>query len=162
MARRAAKARAAPPDPAALVRELGLLLDELGLTEAEVSVGEVRVRVQRQPAPTSPALPVPGVTVTATTEDPATGRAEAAATRPLRTVEAPMVGTFYRASSPTAAPYVQVGDVVKPGQTLGIIEAMKLMNEIEATVGGRVVEILVENGQGVEFGQPLVLIDPAG
>ena len=78
----------------------------------------------------------------------------------LVTMEAPMVGTFYRASSPTADPYVQDGDVVKEGQVLCIIEAMKLMNEIESKVAGRVARILVENGQAVEYGQPLFLIDP--
>ena len=78
----------------------------------------------------------------------------------LVTVEAPMVGTFYRASSPTADPYVQEGDAVKEGQVLCIIEAMKLMNEIESKVGGRVARILVENGQAVEYGQPLFLVDP--
>ena len=71
-----------------------------------------------------------------------------------------MVGTFYRASSPTAEPYVREGDVVKEGQILCIIEAMKLMNEIETRAGGRIAKILVENGQGVEYGQPLFLIDP--
>jgi acetyl-CoA carboxylase biotin carboxyl carrier protein len=75
-------------------------------------------------------------------------------------VEAPMVGTFYRASSPTADPYVQEGDAVKEGQVVCIIEAMKLMNEIESKLGGRVARILVENGQAVEYGQPLFLIDP--
>ena len=78
------------------------------------------------------------------------------------TVEAPMVGTFYRASSPTAEPYVREGDVVKEGQILCIIEAMKLMNEIEARTPGRIVKILVENAQAVEYGQPLFHIDPSG
>jgi acetyl-CoA carboxylase biotin carboxyl carrier protein len=78
----------------------------------------------------------------------------------LVTVEAPMVGTFYRASSPTADPYVQEGDAVKEGQVVCIIEAMKLMNEIESKVGGQIARILVENGQAVEYGQPLFLIDP--
>ena len=77
------------------------------------------------------------------------------------TIEAPMVGTFYRASSPTADPYVSEGDLVKEGQILCIIEAMKLMNEIESKVAGRVVKIFVENAHPVEFGQPLFLIDPA-
>jgi acetyl-CoA carboxylase biotin carboxyl carrier protein len=72
-----------------------------------------------------------------------------------------MVGTFYRASSPGAEPYVRVGDLVKEGQTLCIIEAMKLMNEIDARAPGRVAGILVENGQPVEYGQPLFHIDPA-
>jgi len=77
-------------------------------------------------------------------------------------VEAPMVGTFYRASSPTAEPYVREGDVVKQGQILCIIEAMKLMNEIESKAAGRIEKILVENGQPVEYGQPMFLIEPAG
>src|SRR2546426_901918 len=76
-------------------------------------------------------------------------------------VEAPMVGTFYRAASPTAQPYVNEGDVVKEGQILCIIEAMKLMNEIESKASGRIVKIFVENGHAVEYGQPLFLIDPA-
>jgi acetyl-CoA carboxylase biotin carboxyl carrier protein len=75
-------------------------------------------------------------------------------------IEAPMVGTFYRASSPTAEPYVREGDLVKEGQILCIIEAMKLMNEIESKAAGRVAKILVENGQPVEYGQPLFLLEP--
>nr|AKQ03037.1 pyruvate carboxylase subunit B, oxaloacetate decarboxylase, alpha subunit [uncultured bacterium Rifle_16ft_4_minimus_37862] len=71
-----------------------------------------------------------------------------------------MVGTFYRAPSPNVEPYVQEGDVVKEGQILCIIEAMKLMNEIESKAAGRIVKILVENGHGVEYGQPLFLIEP--
>ena len=76
-------------------------------------------------------------------------------------VEAPMVGTFYRASAPTAEPYVREGDAVKEGQIVCVIEAMKLMNEIEAKVAGRVAKILVENGHAVEYGQPLFLIEPS-
>jgi len=145
------------PDVTALVRQLGLLLGELGLSEVEVSSGDLRVRVQRQlpAATTSPAVGVPAPPAASAAGAPVAGPS-------VVTIEAPMVGTFYRASSPTAAPYVQEGDVVKEGQTLAIIEAMKLMNEIEATVRGRIVRILVDNGQGVEFGQPLFLIDPAG
>ena len=137
-----------------LVRRLGKLLDELRLTEAEVSAGDMRVRVQRAPAPvasgSSPsaaAHPDPVVIV----ERPAN----------MVTVEAPMVGTFYRASAPTAEPYVREGDAVKEGQIVCIIEAMKLMNEIEAKVAGRVAKILVENGHAVEYGQPLFLIEPS-
>ncbi len=78
----------------------------------------------------------------------------------LVTLEAPMVGTFYRSPSPTADPFVNEGDMVKESQVLCIIEAMKLMNEIESKVGGRIAKILVENGQAVEYGQPLFLIDP--
>ena len=136
-----------------LVRRLGRLLDELRLTEAEVTVGSMRVRVQRAPGGTaapvaaSAMLPEPVATVE----------------RPANTipVEAPMVGTFYRASAPDAEPYVREGDIVKEGQIVCIIEAMKLMNEIEARASGRIAKILVENGQAVEYGQPLFLIEPA-
>jgi acetyl-CoA carboxylase biotin carboxyl carrier protein len=75
-------------------------------------------------------------------------------------VEAPMVGTFYRAPKPDASPFVSEGDVVKEGQVLCIVEAMKLMNEIEAKAAGRIVKILVDNGQPVEFGQSLFLMEP--
>ncbi len=79
----------------------------------------------------------------------------------LKTIESPMVGTFYRSSSPGAAAFVEVGDTVQKGKPLCIVEAMKLMNEIEAEVSGVVVEILCENGQAVQFGQPLFKIRPA-
>ena len=136
-----------------LVRRLGKLLDELRLTEAEVSLGEMRVRVQRAAA-------IPSATPTSTTAMP---EPVVIVERPgnMVTVEAPMVGTFYRASAPTAEPYVREGDVVKEGQIVCIIEAMKLMNEIEAKVAGRVAKILVENGHAVEYGQPLFLIEPS-
>ena len=150
-------------DAADLVRQLGTLLDELRLTEAEVTVGDMRVRVQR--AAPAPVLAAPTAVAPAAAPD-----ASASLTDPvviverpgnMVTVEAPMVGTFYRASSPTADPYVQENDVVKEGQIVCIIEAMKLMNEIEAKVAGRVVKILVENAQPVEYGQPLFLIEPS-
>jgi acetyl-CoA carboxylase biotin carboxyl carrier protein len=139
-----------------LARRLGTLLTELGLTEIDVTVGEVRVRLQRGVAPTAPALAPTASSV----ERPAAHTAEIESASGV-TIEAPMVGTFYRASSPTADPYVSEGDVVKEGQILCIIEAMKLMNEIESKVAGRVVKIFVENAHPVEFGQPLFLIDPA-
>jgi acetyl-CoA carboxylase biotin carboxyl carrier protein len=120
----------------------------------------VRVRVQRAhalPAAVHAPPAAAGATAPAVAAHPVV-----ADVAPVTTiaVEAPMVGTFYRASSPTAEPYVKEGDVVKEGQILCIIEAMKLMNEIESKVSGRVVTIAVENGQAVEYGQPLFLIDP--
>ena len=129
-------------DPEALtdlVRRLGGLLPELGLSEIEVGIGETRIRLTRTPPPAhvADALSFSGITI-----------------------EAPMVGTFYRASSPTAEPYVREGDVVKEGQILCIIEAMKLMNEIETRAGGRIAKILVDNDHAVEYGQPLFLIEP--
>ena len=140
-------------DPAELVRRLGALLTELQLSEIEVSVGDVRVRLQRGDVAglVAPAMaPAPGATSTPAAPDAMAG---------MITVEAPMVGTFYRAPSPGAEPYVREGDVVKQGQILCIIEAMKLMNEIESKLGGRIHKILVENGQTVEFGQPLFLLE---
>ena len=141
-----------------LARQLAILLKELDLTEIEASIGELRVRLQRSRAAAAPPV-APGAPTEIAAPAPAVDPAAAAK---LITIEAPMVGTFYRASSPTAEPYVREGDVAKEGQILCIIEAMKLMNEIESKASGRIVKILVENGQPVEYGQPLVLIDPAG
>jgi acetyl-CoA carboxylase biotin carboxyl carrier protein len=136
-----------------LTRRLAALLAELGLSEVEVESADVRVRVQRGSSAPSP---LPAAPVVAD-ERPLVADVVSPA---LITMEAPMVGTFYRASSPTTDPYVQEGDVVKEGQVLCIIEAMKLMNEIESKVAGRVARVLVENGHAVEYGQPLFLIDP--
>jgi acetyl-CoA carboxylase biotin carboxyl carrier protein len=161
MARRRRRAGAAEPStgeptPVELARRLGALLTELALTEIDVTVGEVRVRLQRGAVALAPAA----VPAAASVERPGAHTAEIESASGV-TIEAPMVGTFYRASSPTADPYVSEGDLVKEGQILCIIEAMKLMNEIESKVAGRVVKIFVENAHPVEFGQPLFLIDPA-
>jgi acetyl-CoA carboxylase biotin carboxyl carrier protein len=143
-----------------LARRLGVLLSELGLSEIEVTVGGVRVRLQRggASAPGHSGAPQPAAHL-ASAERQAAASPEASGS--TVTIEAPMVGTFYRASSPTAEPYVHEGDLVKEGQILCIIEAMKLMNEIESKVAGRVMKIFVDNAHGVEYGQPLFLIDPA-
>ena len=143
-----------------LARQLGALLTELDLSEIEAGIGDLKLRLQRQrPAPSvapAPALATAAVPASASVvEVSSTGAA-------LVTTEAPMVGTFYRASSPSAEPYVREGDVVKEGQILCIIEAMKLMNEIESKASGRIAKILVENGQPVEYGQPLFSIEPTG
>jgi acetyl-CoA carboxylase biotin carboxyl carrier protein len=141
-----------------LARRLGVLLGELGLSEIEASVGQIRVRLQRggvQAAAVSSA-PAPAPTV----EHAAAPAPAVADSASGVSIEAPMVGTFYRASSPTAEPYVSVGDLVKEGQILCIIEAMKLMNEIESKAAGRVAKVLVDNGQPVEYGQALFLLEP--
>ena len=150
-ARRHARRGAGAEDPSELARRLGALLVELNLSEIEVSTGETRVRLQRG-GPVGVGLPGP---VT-----PAPTSAAMDAMAGLITIEAPMVGTFYRASAPGAEPYVREGDAVKQGQILCIIEAMKLMNEIESKISGRIHKILVENGQAVEYGQPLFLLAP--
>jgi acetyl-CoA carboxylase biotin carboxyl carrier protein len=146
---------------AELARELGALLAELDLSEIEASVGGVRIRLQRAaPPPVVSPVAVPP-TVGAVGAGHPSPVAEVTGTS-MVTIEAPMVGTFYRASSPTAEPFVREGDVVKEGQVLCIIEAMKLMNEIESKASGRIAKILVENGQPVEYGQPLFTIEPGG
>jgi len=126
------------------------------LAEIEVEAAGLRIRVVREHAPAvggarGDASPV-------ALPQPTLERAES--TTHLVAVEAPMVGTFYRAPKPDAPPFVAEGDVVKEGQVLCIVEAMKLMNEIEAKVSGRIVKVVVENGQPVEFGQSLFLMEP--
>lgn len=143
------------------------LVEKSGITELEITEGEEKVRIAKQgiaaAAPTyvHHAAPVPHVaTATAHPAAPspvATGPAVAEA--PGHTVSAPMVGTFYRSSAPGSPSFVEVGQTVKAGDTLCIIEAMKLMNEIESDASGVVKAILVENGQPVEYGQPLFIIE---
>jgi acetyl-CoA carboxylase biotin carboxyl carrier protein len=140
------------------VSELVELAVKHDLAELEVEQGGTRIRVVRERGGAAAAPPrVDGAAAPAPLAAPAVEEVGAAN---LVKIEAPMVGTFYRASAPDAAPFVQEGDVVKDGQVLCIIEAMKLMNEIEAKVAGRIARVLVENGQPVEFGQPLFLVDP--
>ena len=142
-----------------LTRRLAAVAAELGLSEIEVESAGTRLRVQRAAAPAAPVVhAAPTSVASVPTIEPAVV-ADVAAPAAI-TVEAPMVGTFYRASSPTADPFVREGDVVKQGQIVCIIEAMKLMNEIESKAAGRIVKVLVDNGQPVEYGQPLFLLEP--
>ncbi len=129
------------------------------LAELEVEAGGTRIRVVREHAPASTPAERGELVAAGRVERHPAAEDMAAATN-LVTIEAPMVGTFYRASAPDAAPFVNEGDIIKDDQVLCIIEAMKLMNEIEAKVAGRIQKILVENGQPVEYGQPLFLIRP--
>ncbi len=146
------------------VKKLIELLDESGIAEIEITEGEESVRISRygQAAPAaSIAAPAPAVAVVAgPTAAPA---AEPGAAPPPEEdgflITAPMVGTFYSSSSPGAASYVQVGDQVNEGDTLCIIEAMKMMNQIEADVSGVIKSIRVQNGEPVEYGQTLFVID---
>ncbi|MBI2555170.1 MAG: acetyl-CoA carboxylase biotin carboxyl carrier protein [Candidatus Rokubacteria bacterium] len=139
--------------PLSEVRQLIDLALARGLTELEVSQGETRIRIRREVGHAAAPVAPPPVA-------PAPAQQAERPEAHLLTIEAPMVGTFYRAPSPTADPYVREGDVIKEGQVLCVIEAMKLMNEIESKVAGRISKILVENGQPVEYGQPLFLIEP--
>ncbi|UCG71977.1 MAG: acetyl-CoA carboxylase biotin carboxyl carrier protein [Chromatiales bacterium] len=150
------------------VKKLIELLDESGIAEIEITEGEEAVRISRYPSGgVTQAPPVPMVVGPPVAEAsgpapaPAAPETAAAPAERLQGAEvlAPMVGTFYAAASPDAQPYVQVGDKVSAGDTLCIIEAMKMMNTIEAETAGRIAAIQVENGQPVEFGQVLFVID---
>ena len=149
------------------------LLEQSGISELEVKEGEESVRIARHPtgaqmaymqyapqALAAPAAPAPAAA-------PAAPRGERSAADKILSVtkghivKSPMVGTFYRSPSPGAKAFVEVGQTVKQGQTLCIIEAMKMLNQIEADASGTIAEILVENEQAVQFDQPLFVIEPA-
>ena len=145
------------------VKKLIELLDESGIAEIEITEGEESVRISRysQHAPVAAAPVAAPSAAPAAAPPPATPAAApvADAEEDGYEVTSPMVGTYYAASSPGAAPYVQVGDRVNEGDTLCIIEAMKMMNQIETDVSGVVKSIRVQNGEPVEFGQTLFVID---
>ena len=142
----------------ALIRELALLLDETSLTEIEIERAGLRVRVARNVsiAATMPPAwaPAPAAPVAASGPAPAADLAQHPGVVP-----SPMVGTVYWASEPGAKPFIEVGSRVTAGQTLLIIEAMKTMNQIPSPRAGTVTQILIEDGQPVEFGEPLVIIE---
>ncbi|MDO5639123.1 MAG: acetyl-CoA carboxylase biotin carboxyl carrier protein [Neisseria sp.] len=139
------------------------LVEESGIAEIEVTEGEEKVRITRSIAQQAPVYAAPAPQIAAApVAAPAAAPAVAAAPagKDLSNAQkSPMVGTFYRAPSPSAPAFVEVGQNVKAGDTLCIIEAMKLMNEIEAEKSGVVKEILIENGQPVEYGEPLFIIE---
>jgi acetyl-CoA carboxylase biotin carboxyl carrier protein len=155
-----------------LERMLAFMVEH-GLEEFEYSRGDLRIRLKKPAANSSPApqraLGVPEIVVSgppAGGERPAEApprdtAVEASRAEDLHVVKSPIVGTFYSAPSPGAEPFVKVGDHVEVGQVLCIIEAMKLMNEIESDVSGEVMRIFVENGQPVEYGEPLFAIRPS-
>ena len=144
-----------------LVRQLAAVLDETNLTEIEVEDGDRKVRVARaiqaapqmmQAAPMAAPAPAPAAAPVATAAEIATAAA-------VNAVKSPMVGTVYLAANPEAKNFVSIGDKVAAGDTLVIIEAMKVMNPIHAPAAGTVKAILIENGQPVEFDQPLVVVE---
>ena len=143
-----------------LVRELAELLNETGLTEIEVEDGERKVRVGRGGGIAAPAFaaPAPAVAAPAAASAEAPSAPEPAGDDHANALKSPMVGTVYLASEPDAPPFVKVGDSVGKGDTLLIVEAMKVMNPIPADKSGTVKAVLVENSQPVEFDQPLVVI----
>ena len=143
------------------VKKLIELIEDSGIAELEIVEGEESVRITRYSAPPTVVAAAPVLaaapqaaaivetTTTAPAEDAVSGT----------TIDSPMVGTFYRSSSPTAAPFAEIGQKVAVGDTLCIIEAMKMLNEIEADKAGTIKSILIENEQPVEFGQPLFVIE---
>jgi len=157
-----ASAPKAPADPidSRLVRRLAAILNATGLTEIEVERGDLRIKVARNvgavamPAPAYAAAPAPAFAGA----PPTTIAAPSAPEREGDVVNSPMVGTVYLQPEPGAAPFVRVGDTVSEGQTLLIVEAMKTMNPIPAPRSGRILEMLVADGQPVEFGEPLAVI----
>jgi acetyl-CoA carboxylase biotin carboxyl carrier protein len=148
------------------VKKLIELLEESGISEIEISEGEESVRISRYPNPGTvsvqtlqhpPIVAAPAAPAPAASAEPAAAPPPPAARG--QQVTAPMVGTFYSGPAPGAKPFVEIGTDVKPGDTLCVIEAMKMMNQIESEIAGRVVSILVENGSPVEFGQALFIIE---
>lgn len=142
----------------ALVKELLALLDNSSATTIEIRKGFTTYRVSREAHQAAPALPQVVQVASGTPAAPAAAPAPAAPR--LIEVKSPMVGTFYRAPEPGAEPYVKAGSRISTGQTLCIIEAMKIMNELEAEVSGTVREVLIEDAQPVEFGQVLFRVEP--
>jgi len=144
------------------VKKLIELVEESGIAELEISEGEESVRISRysQMSSVSPvaAAPVPVAAAAPGSEAPPPAAPVEAVSSGIE-VTAPMVGTYYASPSPGSKPFVEIGSEVKPGDTLCIIEAMKMMNQIESEVAGRIVSILLENGNPVEFGQPLFIIE---
>lgn len=141
------------------IKDMINLMNENGLTELEIEKEGVRIRLKKGPS---------GMYEKEVAFMPSQAPAQAAPMKAAEKIErhvieikAPMVGTFYRAPSPEAPPYVNIGDAIEPGQVICIIEAMKLMNEIKSEVKGKIVDIQVENAEPVEFGQILFVVEPA-
>lgn len=151
-----------------LIKKLVKIVDTSGVTDLEIEEGEFKIKIAKKvrnaqvitqsQIPIAAAQPVLHATSPVVETTKQTTEAEPAATN-LHEIRSPIVGTFYRAPAPDADSYVQVGSVVSPGSVLCIVEAMKLMNEIESDVSGKIIKILVENGKPVEYNQPLFLIE---
>lgn len=150
------------------LRKLKTLIDlvsESNISELEITEAEGKVRIVKAGAPAAMApvyathAPMPPATPAPTVGAAAPAVAESAPVPAGKVIKSPMVGTFYRAASPGAKAFAELGDTIKTGQAVCIIEAMKIMNEIEADCDGKVLQILCENGQAVEFGQPLFIVE---
>lgn len=156
-------------------KEIQKLIDfiaQSGLDEVNIETADLKIKVKRFATapvvaytPATVAAPAPAIAPAAPAAAPAAPAEPAvskeAASSNLITIKSPMIGTFYRASSPETPAFVNIGDEIKPGKVVCVIEAMKLFNEIESEVSGKIVKILVENATPVEFDQPLFLVEPA-
>ena len=148
------------------IKKLIEMLEASGIAELEITEGEESVRISRYgQTPPMPAMPYPPQAYNITAPAPAAAAAPAAEAAPAgktapdgKIIRSPMVGTFYNAPAPDADPFIKLGDDIKAGDTVCIIEAMKMFNRIEADFGGKIVEILVENGQPVEYDEPLFVV----
>jgi acetyl-CoA carboxylase biotin carboxyl carrier protein len=146
------------------VKKLIELLEESGISELEISEGEESVRISRHPrmamqAPQAMTMPAAQAAPLSTAATPATAAGEHKPRNDEYTVTSPMVGTYYSAAAPGAKAFVEIGSEIKIGQILCIIEAMKMMNQIESDKAGRITAMLAKNGEPVEFGQPLFIIE---
>jgi acetyl-CoA carboxylase biotin carboxyl carrier protein len=151
------------------LRELVAMVNQTDITELTLESGDLRLNIRKSETRTGMIAAAPAPVVAAPVMVPAVADsmpvsmptiAEALPSKKLLEITSPMVGTFYRAPSPDDPPFVESGDSIKKGQTVCIIEAMKLMNELEAEYSGKIVEILVENAQPVEYGQVLMRVEP--
>lgn len=155
------------------IRDLIDFISETGLEEVNIETEAFKINVKRSSPqvavpPALPAAPIaappsapPATPPSVESPKPASPEPASSSDAHLITVKSPMIGTFYRSSSPDTDPFASIGSTIKPGDTLCIIEAMKLFNEIESEVSGKVVKILVENAEPVEYDQPLFLVDPS-
>ncbi len=158
------------------IRDLIDFISKSGLNEVNIETSELKLHVKREPdqkiiksaapvvaapvaAPAPVAVPTPAAASAPPTPKPAATEAPATGKKTVE-IKSPMIGTFYRSANPDSPPFVQVGDKVTKGQTVCIIEAMKLFNEIESEVSGTIVKVLVENASPVEYDQPLFLVEP--
>lgn len=152
------------------IQQLIDFISKSGLDEVNIETSELKINVKRSasvtvaaaaPAPVAIAAPAPAAPVAAPAQ-PAAAPAPAAPAAPAAnqvTIKSPMIGTFYRSSNPETPSFVEVGDEIKPGKVVCIIEAMKLFNEIESEISGRIVKVLVENATPVEYDQPLFVVE---
>jgi acetyl-CoA carboxylase biotin carboxyl carrier protein len=152
------------------IKELIKLVSESGVSEVEVERGDFKIAIKKvdekttvvhhAPSPVVVHQPLAAPAPAPIVAEHAHAKTEAAPASNFITIKSPMIGTYYKSPSPDKAAFIQVGDEIKPGQVLCIVEAMKLFNEIESEVSGRIVKILVENASPIEYDQPLFLVEP--